>query len=167
MDEHANVPPARNDVVDGAIAGAIGGLAGAAVKLLCEKIVPPRTPDREPPPGIIAANVVRALNGRELSHERMATVALAIHWTFSTVTSAAYGALAARAKGARFGSGVGFGVAVWVGFHEITLPLLRATPPLPELPFAEQVNECISHAIFGVTVERVRAFVCDLRSHAV
>lgn len=149
----------RNDVRVGAIAGAIGGLAGAAIKLLCEKIVPPRTPDREPPPGIIAANIVRAASGRELSRERMATVALAIHWTFSTVTSAAYGVLVARTQRARLGSGVGFGLAVWVGFHEITLPLLRATPPLGELPIGEQVNECISHAIFGTTVERVRALV--------
>lgn len=159
MDDPSKPPQKRNDVVVGTVAGAIGGLAGAAVKLLCEKIAPPRTLDREPPPGILAANLVRAMSGCELSHERMATVALLIHWSFSTVMSAMYGALAARAKRARFAGGVGFGLAVWVGFHEITLPLLRATPPLGELPVGEQVNECISHAIFGLTVERVRASI--------
>ena len=162
MDDDSKPADARHDVIVGALAGAVGGLAGAAIKLLCEKIAPPRTPDREPPPGVIAANVVRALSGRELSHERMATVALAVHWTFSTVTSALYGALAARVRSVRFGGGVGFGLVVWVGFHEITLPLLRATPPLRELPILEQLNECVSHAVFGVTVERVRAAVAAL-----
>ncbi len=162
VNEPSDPSAARREIAIGAVAGAIGGLAGAAVKLGCEKIAPPRTPDREPPPGVIAANIVRAVSGRELSHERMATVALAIHWTFSTLTSAMYGALAARAKPARAGGGVAFGIAVWVGFHEITLPLLRATPPLRELPIGEQINEAISHAIFGVTVERVRSLVVGI-----
>ncbi len=140
----------------GAVAGAVGGLAGAAVKVLCEKIVPPRAADREPPPGVIAANIVRATSGRELSRERKASVSLAVHWIFSTVTSAMYGAAVARMPTLRAGYGVGFGLVVWVGFHEFALPILRATPPLAELPAKEQINECISHAIFGATVEFVR-----------
>ena len=162
MDDRSEPRQKRNDVRIGMVAGAIGGLAGAVVKLLCEKIAPPRTPDREPPPGVLAANLVRAASGRELSPQRMATVALAVHWTFSTVMSAMYGALAARSKRARFAGGIGFGLALWVGFHEIALPLLRATPPLAELPVGEQVNECISHAIFGATVERVRASIVSV-----
>ncbi len=140
-----------------AIAGAVGGLAGAAIKLVCEAIVPPRSPGREPPPGVIAANVVRAISGRELSSERKKQVALAIHWIFSVGTSVLYGVVVSRAPRATPVKGVGFGVAVWAGFHEVTLPLLRATPPLRELPIGEQANELISHAIFGTTVEYVRA----------
>lgn len=149
--------PAPTNVWAGAAAGAVGGLAGAAVKLLCERIAPPRTPDREPPPGVLAANIARAIDGRELTHEQQATIALAIHWTFSTVSGALYGAVVARAPYARFANGVGFGLVVWAGFHEFALPMLGATPPLRSVPAKEQMNEFVTHAIFGATVETVRA----------
>jgi uncharacterized membrane protein YagU involved in acid resistance len=34
--------------------------------------------------------------------------------------------------------------------------LLRATPPLRELPISEQVNEFITHCAYGFSVERTR-----------
>ena len=52
--------------------------------------------------------------------------------------------------------GVPFGLAIWLGFHEVALPLLHATPPLPELPLSEQINECITHCAYGFSVERTR-----------
>lgn len=142
-----------------ATAGAIGGFAGAAIKLVCEAIVPPRTADREAPPGVLAANIVRSLSGCELSSERKKLVALAMHWSFSVSTSVIYGIVASRDLRVTPAKGIVFGIVVWAGFHEIALPLLRATPPLRELPIGEQVNEFISHAIFGTTVEFVRATV--------
>jgi|GEM_PF-4533155 len=151
--------PQSQSLVTMATAGAVGGLAGAAIKLVCEAIVPPRSPDREPPPGVIAANVVRAVNGRELSSERQNSVALWIHWIFSVATSVMYGVIVSRSPRASPKKGIGFGIAVWAGLHEITLPLLRATPPLRKLPIGEQVNELISHVIFGTTVEYVRGAV--------
>ncbi len=151
-----------NRWIAGAAAGAIGGLAGAAVKQLCEAIVPPRSPDREPPPGVLAMKAMRALDGPELTDEQKDTVSLAIHYAFSTLTSAAYGAIVAGADDRRLGSGVGFGLVLWAGLHEITLPLLGATPPLRRLPAKEQINEFVTHAIFGATVEVVRAQVMEV-----
>ena len=106
---------------------------------------------------MLVAKVVRALDGGDVTDERKATGSLAIHWVFSTLTSAAYGALVADASGPRFASGVGYGLILWAGLHEIALPMLGATPPLRRLPAKEQLNEFVTHAIFGATVEAVRA----------
>jgi putative membrane protein len=162
VNDESRGEPAIRRIARAAAAGAIGGLAGAAVKLVCEAIAPPRTADREPPPGILVEKLVRALGGRELSKARKDRVSLAVHWTFSTVTSALYGASVERAEKPRLRNGIGFGVAVWAGFHEIALPLLGGTPPLRDLPVAEQANEFVSHVVFGVTVEAVRASVIRL-----
>jgi uncharacterized membrane protein YagU involved in acid resistance len=100
---------------------------------------------------------VHAIGGRTLSKERKATISLAVHWSFSTLTSALYGATVARFPQARFANGAGFGLIVWAGLHEITLPLLGATPALRELPAKEQLNEFVTHSLFGATVEAIRA----------
>ena len=150
------------NVLKGALAGAIGGVVGGAVKLGCEAIVPPRPPGREPPPGILAANVLRGLTGRELSKDERATAAMGAHWLFSFVSGALHGALVESQPALEDSQGIPLGLAVWVSMHEILLPLAHATPPLKELPISEQVNECITHCIFGFTVERTRRILRPL-----
>ena len=143
----------------GLLAGAIAGVAGGAAKMLCEKIVPPRPPGREPPPGVLADEVTRAVADTSLSDEQKESTANVVHWIFSVVTSAIYGAVVEVAPQARAGFGTAFGEFVWLSFHEIALPVLGATPKLPELPISEQSNEFVSHAIFGATVEGVRGLI--------
>lgn len=145
-----------SDGARGAFAGAVGGMVGAAIKLACEAIVPPRSPGREPPPGVLAANIVRWASGRELTTDEKQRAALTVHWVFSTLSGALHGVAVEINPSFERGDGVPFGLAIWVGFHEVTLPLLRATPPLRELPLSEQVNECITHGIYGFCVERTR-----------
>jgi putative membrane protein len=149
----------RPDIRAGLLAGAIGGLAGGAAKALCEAIAPPRPPGREPPPGVLADDVTRAVADKRLTHEQKATAANVMHWVFSILTSAAYGAAVEFWPTARSGFGTAFGEFVWVGFHELTLPALGATPALKDLPISEQANEFVSHAVFGATVEGVRGLV--------
>lgn len=141
----------------GAFAGAVGGVAGGAIKLLCEQIAPPRKPWRQPPPGILAAKFTRAVADEDLTKSQRERAANAIHWTFSIASAALYGALVEVWPRARAGNGSVFGIVVWVSFHEITLPLLGGTPPLDEVPASEQINEFIAHAIYGLTVDGVRA----------
>lgn len=143
----------------GLAAGAAGGVVGAGVKLVCEQIVPPRAPGREPPPGILVSNVLQARRGYGLDHAGKQKAAMAIHWTFSTLTSAAYGALAEFFPVVTAGYGTGYGEAIWLASHESTLPLLHLTPPLSQVPASEQINEFVSHGIFGASVEATRRFV--------
>jgi len=84
----------RRNLLKGLIAGAAGGVVGAGVKLICEQIAPPRAPGREPPPGILVSNILQARRGHGLDHAGKQKSAMIIHWTFSTLSSAAYGAAA-------------------------------------------------------------------------
>jgi putative membrane protein len=143
----------------GLLAGAIGGVAGGAVKVLCEMLVPPRPPGREPPPAVLAENISEAVAGNRLTDEQKTVTANVAHWVFSIASSAAYGVAVEFWPQARSGFGTAFGEFVWLGFHEFALPLLGATPKLPDLPISEQTNEFVSHAIFGATVEGVRGLV--------
>lgn len=150
------------NIVKGALAGAIGGVVGGAVKLGCEAVVPPRPPDREAPPGILAANVVRSVTGGELSKDQRARAAMGAHWMLSLVSGALHGALVESKPSIERSQGLPLGLAVWVSMHEIMLPLAHATPPLKELPASEQLNECITHCAFGFAVERTRRLVRPL-----
>jgi putative membrane protein len=143
----------------GALAGAIGGVAGGAVKLVCEAIVPPRPPDREPPPGVLAAKIARRADGRTLSKMQKQRAATTAHWTFSILSGAVHGALVEAMPSLEKSEGIPFGLAIWIGMHEILLPLTRATPSLRKLPLSEQLNECVTHCVYGVSVERTRRIV--------
>jgi uncharacterized membrane protein YagU involved in acid resistance len=145
-----------SNAVWGAIAGAGGGIVGGAVKLACEAIVPPRAPDREPPPGVLVADIVRRANGRELSKSEKERAAMTIHWVFSTLSGALYGFIVEAVPSTQESQGIPFGFVLWIGLHEIALPLLHATPTLGKLPIAEQINESITHCIYGFSVEKTR-----------
>lgn len=153
-----------SDGLRGAIAGTVGGIVGAAVKLACEAVAPPRPPGREPPPGVLAANLVRWTSRRELTGDEKQRAAMTVHWIFSALSGALHGVAVEISPWFERGDGVPFGLAIWIGFHEITLPLFHATPPLRELPLSEQINECITHGIYGFCVERTRRVVRPLLS---
>ena len=146
----------------GLVAGAAGGLVGAGAKLICEAIVPPRAPGREPPPGILVSNILQARRGYGLDKEGKKKAALAVHWSFSTLASAAYGALAEFFPAVTVGYGTVYGWSLWAASHESVLPLLHLTPPLSQVPASEQINEFISHGIFGACVEATRRVVRPL-----
>lgn len=150
------------NALKGALAGVAGGAAGGAIKLACEAIVPPRAPDREPPPGLLAAMIVRATIGCELTKDQRARAAMGAHWVFSLATGALHGALVESNPRLQESRGIPLGLALWLGFHEIMLPLVHATPPLAQLPASEQVNECLTHCAFGFTVEATRRAVRPL-----
>ncbi len=47
------------------------------------------------------------------------------------------------------GMGVAFGLAVWIGAHEIVMPLIGLTPPPWALSLNEQASEFFGHAMWG------------------
>ena len=146
----------------GLVAGAAGGLVGAGVKLICEAIAPPRAPGREPPPGILVSNILQSRRGYGLDKEGKKKAALAVHWSFSALASAAYGGLAEFFPSVTVGYGTVYGWALWAASHELALPLPHLTPPLSQVPASEQINEFISHGIFGASVEAMRRIVRPL-----
>lgn len=148
----------------GALAGGLGGLLGGLVKMGCEGAVPPRPEGRAQPPWVLAKNIWRSWTGAELDPELEKPVTLAIHFGFSIGCGAGYGALAESVPQVTLGYGSAHGLANWVGAHELLLTALELTPPLAELPISEQINEAVSHAIWGVAVELVRRPMRGMRA---
>lgn len=145
----------------GLAAGAAGGWSeqesSSSARPSCR-----RAPDREPPPGILVFNILQARRGYGLDKQGKKKAALAVHWSFSTLASAAYGGLAEFFPAATVSYGTVYGWALWAGSHESTLPLLHLTLPLSQVPASEQINEFISHGIFGASVEATRRIVRPL-----
>ena len=84
---------------------------------------------------------------------------MAAHWLFSILSGAFHGVLVEASPSLERSQGIPFGLAIWIGMHEILLPLTKATPSLGKLPRSEQLNECITHCAYGFTVERTRRIV--------
>ena len=116
----------------------------------------PRPPGRLPEPAILIQHIT--------GHVGSPRTVTAIHFAFSIVTGALYGALVEVLPIVGIGMGVGYGLAVWAIAHELVMPLIGLTPPLARLPVSEQINEAITHGIWGWVIELVRH---DLRGRLV
>ena len=81
-----------------------------------------------------------------------AWASLVIHFVFSTLAGIAFGALVEVFPIVAIGAGVAFGTAIWIGAHEIVMPLLGLTPPTWELPANEQGSEFFGHALWGLVI---------------
>jgi putative membrane protein len=122
-------------------AGALGGFIGAWFKLGWEVTWPPRAADRIPEPMVLVSMFTHVATPVWQSY--------VIHFGFSILSGVAYGALVEFFPLVALGAGVAFGLLVWIGAHEIVMPLLRLTPPAWQLPANEQGSEFFGHALWG------------------
>lgn len=140
----------------GLLAGAAAGAFGGWLKLKCEKIAPPRSDGREAPPSVLIKRGSRILGLGEPSTEMVQRGTMTVHWTFSVIFGGIYGVFSEQVPIVRSGGGAFFGLALWIGAHELALPATGLSPTLPLLPIAEQRSEAFSHVGYGVGVEAVR-----------
>jgi putative membrane protein len=136
------------------LAGAIGGLFGAWFKLGWEVPWPPRAVGRIPEPMVLVTMITHAPTPIWISY--------VIHFAFSILSGVAYGALAEYFPIVALGTGVAFGLAIWVGAHEIVMPAMGLTPPTWDLPLNEQASEFFGHALWGLVIG-VFFIVCRAR----
>lgn len=156
--EGAVEPPAKirqPDLWRGALAGLLGGMAGAAAQMLVEQIFPPRKRGQDAPPALLAEKV----SGHHLTPSQRKLVKRTVHWSFGPLIGAAYGAavefepeLAAR-HGAAFGLGLN-GLTM-----KGALPMLSPTEKPKGRPLQERWSEAASHIAFGVVTETVRKLI--------
>lgn len=142
----------ERSLLKGAVAGLIGGLAGAGAKILAEKIFPPREADRVSPP---VALVERAA-GHALTDEQRRVAESAVHWGFGAAAGAVYGAMAEEEPSLGAWKGAAFGLALNRMTHEMVLPKLGVVPAIEEQAAKERVSEWITHAVFGIVTDIVR-----------
>jgi putative membrane protein len=136
--------PVRKHLPVAMWAGAIGGLFGGWFKLGWEVTWPPRAAGRIPEPQVLVTMFTHMPTPGWIS--------LAIHFSFSVLCGVAYGTLVEFVPAVAIGLGVGFGVAIWVGAHEIVMPLIGLTPPAWSLPASEQGSEFLGHALWGLVI---------------
>ena len=139
----------------GFLAGAIGGLVGAAAKAVGEAVYPPRTVGQIPPPAVL----VNRIADRPLTEKEEEVSVQAIHWGFGALVGGVYGAVAEYQPVITSKLGATFGVTLCGITHASALPLLGLTETPGNQPAREQASELVTHAVYGVTTEVVRRVV--------
>lgn len=142
----------QRSILKGAIAGAIGGLAGAGAKMLAEKALPPRDNSRVAPQVALAEQVAR----RSLPERQRKLASQGIQWGFGAAAGAVYGAMVEAEPSLGAWKGAAFGLTVNRITHESLLPRLGLVPPKDEQPTQERISEWVTHAFYGIVTDIVR-----------
>jgi putative membrane protein len=153
--EEAASPRRERSLFKGFLAGAVGGLAGAAVKAAGEAVYPPRTQGQIPPPAVL----VNRMADRPLSEKEEEVSVQAIHWSFGALVGGVYGAVAEYQPAVTGRLGANFGLTLCGITHACTLPLMGLTETPENQPAREHASELVTHALYGVTTELVRRLV--------
>jgi putative membrane protein len=139
-------------VFKGALAGLIGGLAGAGAKLVAEQIFPPRVAGQTPPPVVLAERVA----GQRLVPEEKTVALESIHWAFGALAGAVYGAIVEYEPSVGAWKGAAFGITLNKITHESLLPRMGLSAPTETQSSRERISEWVSHAAYGVVTDAVR-----------
>jgi putative membrane protein len=161
-------------MLNGTLAGAIGGLAGTWAMNEAQRIWT-HAVDGEAPQAaggkhdardwqerdegrnsnqIAAQALAAAVIGRHLDRRELAVAAPLVHFTFGAVVGALYGSVTHRHT--RTATGIGFGLVVWLLADEIAMPLLGLSQSTLRRPAEKRLQSIAAHAVFGMTTEATR-----------
>jgi putative membrane protein len=142
-------------VIKGALAGLTGGIAGSAVKIAVQKIIPPRTAEQTSASLVLAeraaAHPLSEIEKRVRAHGR--------NWAFGAIAGAVYGVAVEMEPKAAAWSGAAFGLTLNRFTHESLLAKTGVIKPTTRQSTRERQSEWVSHAVYGVTTEMVRRLV--------
>jgi putative membrane protein len=142
----------ERSVIKGALAGLIGGLAGAGAKIVAEQIFQPRVAGQTPPSVVLAERVA----GHPLAHEEKKVALESIHWAFGALAGAVYGAVVEYEPSVGAWKGAAFGIALNKMTHESLLPKMGLSAPTESRPSRERISQWVSHTVYGVVTDSVR-----------
>lgn len=142
----------ERSILKGAIAGLVGGLAGAGAKMLAEQIFPPGSDGHKDPPVAFAEQVA----GRTLPHDQKQVVKHGVHWGFGALAGAVYGAAVEVEPSLGAWKGAAFGITLNKYTHEMLLPKMGLSKPKEEQSAQERVSEWVTHAVYGIFTDAVR-----------
>ena len=146
--------------VRGLVAGAAGGLLGAALMGLSYKMVariaPPAPSGGEDATAKAANAIAKGFTGRGLRPSQKEIGSQFVHYGFGATVGALYGLVAGELPLASVGYGTLFGAMVYAGAHTIAVPAAGLAPsPLRHKPLQES-PEFISHLVYGFAADMVR-----------
>ena len=103
-----------------------------------------------------AGKIAHALLHRNLSLEEEKKLGPVIHYAFGAGMSAVYGAAVEIVPRAKFGAGLPYGAAVFLGADEVAVPALGLSKAPREYPASTHLYGLASHLVYGLSLEMVR-----------
>lgn len=166
------------DPIKGAVAGAIGGAAGAYTMERfqawwndMEKHAAPRrrahaikdgAADKEldePASVKVAERVSKKVLDTELSEELKPAAGEAVHYTTGATIGAIYGFVAELVPPARMFNGLAMGAVVWWSADNMAVPANKLGKKPEQVPPSRHAYALSSHLVYGFTTELVRSLV--------
>jgi Protein of unknown function (DUF1440) len=170
--------PTVVDPIRGAVAGAIGGAAGAYTmerfqgwwQEMEKRAAPKRrahavkdgATDKhtdEPATVKVAARVSRKVLDTELPEELKPAAGEAVHYTTGATIGAIYGFVAEILPPARMFNGLLMGTIVWWTADNMAVPAQRLGKKPEQVPPSQHAYALASHLVYGFTTELVRSLV--------
>jgi uncharacterized membrane protein YagU involved in acid resistance len=157
-------------LVASVIGGLLGGLAGAGAMSVAHTWIS-RVDPAPAPPGDqreddatvkIADALSRAVRRTPLTEDAKPLAGSIVHYAFGASMGLAQGVAAGLTRLAGIGGGLGFGAAVWLGAHVVTVPALGLAPSPRQQPLSKEGIELALHLLFGVCAEQVRKLTVRL-----
>lgn len=150
----------------GILAGFVGGLVGTAVKAGLERFLEVRKIDQRSAQIKVMDKFSNKLLGSPIKLENEGIVEQLVNLPLGATVGAIYGYGKKDSSETNMLDGAILGATTWASTHETSLPLMGLEESPDKVPFKTQAHELISHVIFGITTEVVRAYVNDsLRKH--
>jgi hypothetical protein len=149
----------RNDVIKGAIAGAVAtwvmGKVTSAMYEREDRWVRRAEDDvrgGKTSYGVAAEKAAR-LAGATLDNDQRERLGLAIHWALGIGAGAAYAVLRRRFRALGRTAGLGFGTAFWALLDEGLIPTLGLTPGPRAFPWQTHARGFAGHLTFGTVTD--------------
>jgi len=165
----------------GAVAGALGGLAGSWAMVRFNHLLAPDTGTSDKPgdahahrrvdarpndtdgsipdePGSIQAAeaIAEPALGRELTEREKDLGGSLVHYAFGAAAGALYGAAAEIDRSTTRAAGIPYGIAVWLFADEIGMHAAGFASHPADYPASRHAAALASHIVFGLSVETVR-----------
>ncbi|MEO8726111.1 MAG: DUF1440 domain-containing protein [Acidobacteriaceae bacterium] len=103
----------------------------------------------------IADKVSSAVTDHEVPQEQKQSAGNAVHYSFGTLMGGVYGGMASLLDDAPLGTGLLFGIGLWLAADEFVLPQLGLSKSPTERGLKEHAYEASAHAVYGLTLDAV------------
>jgi len=101
----------------------------------------------------IAADKAASLAGYHLLKKERQRIGKGIHWAIGVGSGAIYGALRNRVRYFGIGSGVAYGVALYLLIDEGAMTALGLSPPPNEFPWQAHARGLAGHLVMGAVLD--------------
>jgi putative membrane protein len=156
----------REDILKGALAGAIGGLAGSGLMMLSQTLLDGRKngspspqsiregPEKEPTEKMVAAISEKAIHVTPSPRAEKIGGAL-VHFAFGSGVGAVYGAVTELTPKTGMWVGAPVGAALWAAADLGAAPVLGLSLPPTKVPVSRHAKMLGLHLIYGFATDTV------------